>query len=333
MNKIDSISLPNVEGILEEADEWTRRPGFDGAMQRFCLEMVASHSGSRIANFGMRHTLAWAVSVMIVYLDYRRAEGVTFSEIVRFCEAGGLGSRKAVRSVIDGLLSIGLLTVQSKPGDRRAKRLRPTDTLFELHYDNLAARLAALEMLQPQSVPATQAARRPSTLLAFLGGNVEAYARLKFRLYDQFPEVSAFMDRTCGYIILLDLLRQATAHGGAPVIVEALPVEMAARFHVSRAHVRKLLQEARDNGWFGLKPGGRQIVFHPVFYSRIRLWIGAEFAWMWRLVGQAPELSAPIATEKLGTMAPAQTMIAQPPRPTFLGSVTSDARVLPARKT
>jgi len=285
MRHSESIPAPDVEGILEEAELWTELPLFDYAMKRFCFEMVAFHGGSRIANLGMGHTLAWAAAVLIVYLDHQRAEGVTSTEILRLCDAGGIGGRKAVGSAIDALRSAGLVSIHPKPNDARAKRLRPTAALFDLHHDNLAARLTALEILQPLSAPASEVARRLPTLLAFLGGNVEAFARTRFRLYDKFPEVRAFMDRSCGYMILLDLLRRVHFPGDEPLTSEASPSHLAAQFHVSRAHVRKLLQNAHENGWI-LAPEGGQIILDPRFFRRMRLWIGAEFVWMWRLVGR-----------------------------------------------
>jgi hypothetical protein len=278
------VAPPSSAGLVEEAAELTKRPGFDAAMLRFCEALVAFHSGRRVANLGAGRTLSWAVATLIVYLDHGEARGVDFTQILRLCEAGGLGARKAVKRVIDTQVATGLVTREARPEDARARRLRPAPALLALHHESLAARLGALELVQPLWGPARRIAHEPPTLMAFLGGNVEAFARAGFRLYDAFPEVRAFMDRACGYLILLELLRQAST-GERDAAASA--TRLAERFDVSRAHVRKLSDMARANGWLAGARERGDFALDPAFVGRLRLWIGAEFVWTWRLVALA----------------------------------------------
>lgn len=284
MEQLGPISAPDLTGIHEEALAWTRRDGFDRAMAVFCEEMVAFHSGRQVANLGMGHTLIWAIAALIVYFDQARPEGVTFTEIAHLCEAGGLGGRKAAKSAIDALRSGGLVTALPRPEDRRARRLRPTQKLLDLEHDNIVGRLKALELTQPLPGRAEELGRGPRALHAFLGGNVEAFVHARFRLYDGFSEVQAFMDRSCGYMILLDLLRRAHAGEDDLAMTEASPSDLSARFDISRAHVRKLLTRAHERGWIAAELETGRIRLDPGFHRRMRHWIGVEFVWMWRLV-------------------------------------------------
>ena len=283
----ERVTPPSTAGLMAEAQAWTRRPAFDAALRRFCEGMVAFHSGRRVANVGLGRTLNWAAASFVVYLDHARPEGVGFSQILQICAAGGLGGRKAVRHALDALIATDLARLHDRPDDARVRRLRPTPALLALHRESLAARLSALELVQPLWAPGREIARDPAALYAFLGGNVEAFATARFRLYDEFPEVRAFMDRACGYLILLDLLRAAPF--GARDADYARASRLAEAFHVSRAHVRKLLAMAQAQGWLVEGPRRGDVALSPAFAARLRLWIGAEFVWLSRLVeGAAP---------------------------------------------
>jgi hypothetical protein len=54
--------------------------------------------------------------------------------------------------------------------------------------------------------PAMEWARTEGVLAAFVRGNVEAYRRERHILFEHFPEVRSFMDRHCGYHILMEAL-------------------------------------------------------------------------------------------------------------------------------
>lgn len=65
------------------------------------------------------------------------------------------------------------------------------------------------------------------------------------------------------------------------------PSTIAARFDISRTHVRKLLILARDKGWLRLELSDDRIALAPTFNQRLRLWVALEFVWTWRLVSSS----------------------------------------------
>ena len=175
-----------------------------------------------------------------------------------------------------------MIAAEDEPGRGLPRRLRPTPKLIETMHQNLTVRLAAIERVIPWPAPAAEWARAPGVLAAFVGGQVAAYSQENFLLFDCFPEVRAFMDRHCGYLVLLDALgrAEATTEGAA---ASAPPSEVARKFAISRAHVRKLFGAAAAHGWLVYEPGGR-IAFSAESYGRLRLWIGHEFVWTRRLL-------------------------------------------------
>jgi hypothetical protein len=284
MKQKDPSFGPDLAGLQNEALALQQHPNFDRALAAFCSGMVGFHTGRRLANIGLGHTLGWAISVLVIYLDHAAPEGTTAAQLVKLCTSGSLSGAKAVKGSIRVLLALKLVEKEAHRTDRRAKRLRPSELLLQIHHDNIVARLTALEFVQPLPQPAIRWGRERSVLLSYFGGNTKAFARSKFRLYDGFPEIRAFMDRASGYPILLDILNSVTATTNGGIAATASPSAIAARFDISRAHVRKLLAMACDNGWMEFQKERNQILIERNFHQRLRHWIALEFVWIWRLV-------------------------------------------------
>ncbi|MGJ4890698.1 hypothetical protein ACQR1Y_21055 [Bradyrhizobium sp. HKCCYLRH3099] len=287
MKQRDSNSAPDRAALDQEARALRSHPDFDRAVRAFCQGMIETHAGRRLANIGLGHTLGWAVAVLIVYLDHVSPEGTTSSQLIELCTNGGLAGPKAVKGAIQTLLSFDLIGQDDHPTDGRATRLRPLPLLLDIQSDNVAARLAALETVQPLPAPAHEWGRQRHVMLAFYGGNVEVFARHRFRLYDGFPEIQAFMDRASGYLLLLELLQNCGPTDGIGVLTAVQPSILAPRVDVSRTHLNKLLAAARDQGWLTLGPRRGEVLLDAGFYQRLQHWIALELVWTWWLVRAA----------------------------------------------
>jgi hypothetical protein len=91
------------------------------------------------------------------------------------------------------------------------------------------------------------------------------------------------MDRTCGYIVLLELIAKASDEGGV-IRSQVSPSDAAARFGISRAHVRKLLALGTAQAWLTSAGKGGQVNLNPATWHKLRRWIALELAWVQRLV-------------------------------------------------
>ena len=271
---------PDRARLVEEAQVLTAHPAFDDALHAFCRSLTEFHAVSRRA--GIVDTITWAIAVFVMHCDASEPKGANASRLVAVFRSGGLSGAAAARNAIDSLIHCGMIAVGDEAGPGLPRRLSPTPKLIETMLENLTVRLAAIEQVIPWPAPAQTWARSPGVLAAFLGGQVAAYAHENFLLFEGFPEVRAFMDRHCGYLVLLDALgrAEATTEGAT---AWAPPSEVARKFAVSRAHVRKLFNHAAAHGWLVYEPGGR-IAFSAESYGRLRLWIGHEFVWTRRLL-------------------------------------------------
>jgi len=272
----------DIDSLAAEAQSYVGHPQFDTAMQAFCGGLADFHSIARSRRTGVVDTITWAVAVLVLYLDAHAPHGANTSKIVAICAEGGLGGATAVRNAIALLRQGGMIAVDHSPGAGRAHRLHPTPGLIETMQDNLAVRFAAMEHVIAWPKPAEEWARTDGVLEAFVRGNVEAYRCDRYTLFQDFPEIRVFMDRHCGYIVLMESLAQIeiSPKGGSTVLTLS---EIAQKFTISRAHIRKLFAAAAAREWLCFESGGR-LMFRPEALARYRLWFGYEFAWARRLV-------------------------------------------------
>lgn len=284
---VEQIAMPapavDRVGLAAEAQACVEHPDFDAAMRGFCRDLSNFHSIEFFRRTGVVDTITWATAIMILYLDAYAPEQANASRIVAICEGGGLSGASAARNAIAVLRQGGMVVADHASGAGRAHRLHPTPALIDMMQRELSIRLGAMERVVAWPKPAAEWARTEGVLMAFVRKNIEAYMHEKYRLYDDFPEIRAFMDRHCGYLILMDSLpRLEVSSDGAS---GALPLsEIARKYAVSRAHVRKLFSAAAEQDWLFFETGGRLAV-PPAALDRFRLWFGHEFAWTRRLVG------------------------------------------------
>jgi hypothetical protein len=202
------------------------------------------------------------------------------------CCRGGLAGRVATQNAIHALRNRGMIEIDGAAARGAAQRLRATPKLAGRMREELSVRLQAMSPVIPWPAPAAEFALAPDVVRTFLAGNIVAYREFDFVLYSGFPEVKSFMDRRHGYVVLLHVLSRTEA-AGRFALATTPPSEIAMRFDVSRAHVRKLFAAAAARGWLNCARGGR-IDFDAGVYDRLRLWIALEFAWTrWLLLESA----------------------------------------------
>jgi hypothetical protein len=276
--------FPDLANVEDEAKQHVEHPAFDEAMLAFCRGLADFHSVALSRRAGVVDTVTWAVALLVLYLHEHAPERANASRLVAICAQGQLAGATAVRNAI-ALMRQGGMIVSDEPSTTGlAHRLRPTAALIATMQDNLAIRFSAIEPVIAWPKPAAAWARTDGVLSSFVRGNVEAYRRERHILFEPFPEVRTFMDRHCGYHILMEIIsRLAISEQGASGIVSLSGV--SDKFAVSRPHVRKLLQAASERDWLSYESSG-QLTIGAHALARYRLWFGHEFTWIRRVAGE-----------------------------------------------
>lgn len=270
--------------VTGEAEEYVSHPDFDKAMHSFCRGLADFHSVAVARRAGIVDTVTWAVALLVLYLDEHAPEKANSNQIVAICAEGPLAGATAVRNAIALLRQGGMIDRDEPRAAGLAHRLRPSSALIHTMQDNLFIRFAALEPIIAWPSPAAEWARMNGVLSNFVRGNVEAYRFDRHILFEAFPEVRIFMDRHCGYHILMEIFSclEISALGASGTISLS---DISDKFAVSRAHVRKLLIAATDQNWLSYEAGG-QVTIDPHNLARYRTWFGHEFAWIRRVAGK-----------------------------------------------
>lgn len=276
--------FPDLANMNSEAEHYVAHPDFDRAMLSFCRGLANFHSVAVARRAGIVDTVTWAVALLVLYLGEQAPESANANQIVAICAEGPLAGATAVRNAI-ALLRQGGMIVRDEPlAAGLAHRLRPTPALIETMQDNLFIRFSALEPIITWPRPAAEWARTDGVLTNFVRGNVVAYRENRHILFEAFPEIRIFMDRHCGYHILMEVLSclNISALGACGAVSLS---DISEKFAVSRAHVRKLLIAATDQNWLRYELRG-QITIAPHSLARYRLWFGHEFTWIRRVAGR-----------------------------------------------
>ncbi len=278
-----NAGFPDLTGVSDEAGRYVEHPDFDRAMLAFCRGLADFHSVALSRKAGVVDTVTWAVALLVLYLDEHAPESANASRLVAICAEGKLAGATAVRNAIALLHQGGMITRDEPSASGQAHRLHPASALIATMQDNLLIRFSAIEPVVAWPKPAAEWARTDGVLSSFVRGNVEAYRRDHHILFEPFPEVRAFMDRHCGYHVLMEIFGclEISARGASGQFSVS---DVSDKFAVSRAHIRKLLTAAAERDWISYEPGGR-VTISAQSLARYRLWFGHEFTWIRRVAG------------------------------------------------
>jgi hypothetical protein len=195
----------------------------------------------------------------------RRETWLTIGFLKQMMARFGLASGRHVDHLVARLCAVGFLEQRPSERDRRVHILAPTEKLRAHDRDWLAAHYSPLTVLYPQhdyrlvmqGDPDFQVLhRRVSPPFMALGG----------KLTLSVPDMTLFLERAGGYMVIATLLQAAMAQPDDPHA--AVPYADAGdRFGISRTHVRKLLTAAEERGLVKLHArGGHRVEILP------RLW-------------------------------------------------------------
>lgn len=249
------------------------QPEFDKALCRLSRALAAAfRSEPRLLDaIGDRGAFA----VVAAGLAFQTPSGVTLAAIQDFVVKNQLASARRVRSVAANLVRTGAVWPLRRGQDARARPLAIGGWLslaLERWHDAYVQAAAELSNLA-----ATESAESANRLEAHLKRVVARYPATGVNLASAFEDLSLFLDRKGGHLVLLELLSGALAASAQRYIGSTLSRKRIARdLGVSRAHVTLLLADAEKRGL--LHRTGTAVRLRAKIYHRARLWIAHELA-------------------------------------------------------
>lgn len=201
---------------------------------------------------------------------------LTLGRLQREVTTLGVASRNRVEAQVSCLRKYGFLTQQPHAPDRRVRLLVPNDGF--LSHDARTLDLLANGLAEFGLSP-TEASRSVSgtELHRAMRRATLPHLRGISHLIRRHPQLSPFFAHDCGYMVLLLLLRNAAAGGGRGVSTGYQ--RLAVQAGVSRTHVRRIIEAARDAGLLTTDArGGHDIGLTSAMWQAADRWFADQFA-------------------------------------------------------
>ena len=249
-------------GMYRPPEEILAHPRFSAARAAFVEAALGLYEGNAFLNRLLLEAVRQVTFNMIVQMHCRydeadRSTWPTMRLLKQEMALFGLSSPRRIEDLVAKLLRLGFLEQRSSPHDGRVRLLTPTERMMSLDLDWLAMQYRPLHVMFPdrgysqpvQRDPAFQRAQRVVAL---------SFSAKGAAIMESNPAIMLFMTRDAGVTILIKLIQMTNAAGGSAV--ELSYSDIAARFGVSRTHVRKLLQDAGRADLVHLSGEGERVV-------------------------------------------------------------------------
>lgn len=179
------------------------------------------------------------------YDENERSTWPTLKYLKESMATFGLASPRRIADLVSRLIKTGYLKQVTSSADRRIRVLRPTEKMFAQDQDWLVSHYVPLQILFP-----SPGYRPIMSRDRVFQKHHRLVSRSLFPLAGQImarnPTMMQFMTREAGMMIVIKLLQLAGPDGD---LTQAISYsDIGARFGVSRTQVRKLLQDAEENG-------------------------------------------------------------------------------------
>ncbi len=229
----------------ESMAAYRSEPGFDDCARQVAESFVALYRDNRLLNLVVNDQGRMVIGWFVISLHSEGGEGLTVSRIAALCEMHGICSAGRAAAIIGLMRATGYLVPAPAAGDRRQRRLVPTERLLTFQWSRWRAILEALRPMRPHAAEALAAIGDPAFDRAFVGDLFDHFS-WGFRFYRTTPELAELNRRKAAVLVLFSLFlaRQTGSDGRSYARLSVS--ELARRFQVSRVHVIKVLREAQD---------------------------------------------------------------------------------------
>lgn len=234
-------------------------PSLREAIKFTSHSLQGMYRGNRLLNRIMNDRGRIVFGLLCLYLSATpdgNGVGLTVTRIVDLCETTGVCSRGRAKAMLTLMQWAGYLAAAPTGANRRQRPLVPTERFLHEQVRRWRSTLGGLALMEPhaQRILAHLDDRTVfMTLMRHLGDRYRA----GFRPIHFAPQLRPLIERDAGALLAFTLINAGDADDTYPPSrALGIPVAVLAReFHVSRAHVLKLLREAELNGLIFRSPG------------------------------------------------------------------------------
>ena len=272
--------------FLAEVEAVRHHPRFPEALGRWGEPALESFDGRARDAKLVCQTARYVTLFFILHLNASADPGdpnggASMARVQERVGASGYGSASWVKLAIRTFHRSGLIEPMPPAADRRLRRFRPSAHLLELGQKALGRVLENVARVRSLPLPAGELARFPGVVENIARVTVDTYQRDGFTNLEILPEITAFLQRDFGHLILSQLVHAMREDQRLGPVSEVPIGDLSERFGISRAHIRNVLQMAEAKGWLSRQSrGGHLICLSPRFAQLCRSWVAIDLAWM-----------------------------------------------------
>lgn len=279
---MDQISFEDSSVAFQVAPfEFLSAPGFAEARDRLIAGKLAVYEGNHLFNRLILEEGRFLCYVAALSLHAGQdvaqpSTWLTLGRLQREVTELGVASRNRVEAQVSCLRKYGFLTQQPQASDRRVRLLVPSAALLARDASILGLLVSGLSDLGLSPVEGHKGPLGPDLHRAMRRATLPHLPGFS-RLIRRHLPLGPFFAHDCGYMILLLLLRGARQSDDGVVFTGYQ--RLAMQTGVSRTHVRRIVEAARDAGLVTTETrGGHDIRLTPAMWHAADRWFADKFA-------------------------------------------------------
>lgn len=256
-------------------------PEFTEARDRLIAGKLALYEGSHLFNRLILEEGRFLCYLAILALHAgqdtaQSSTWLTLGRLQREVTDLGVASRNRVEAQVSYLRKYGFLSQQSHASDRRVRLLVPSNAFLARDAKVLGLLLDGLSSLGLSPMEGRKGAPDPALHRGMRRATLAHLPDIS-RLIRRHLPLAPFLAHDCGYMVMLLLLRGARGNDGSAVTTGYQ--RLAMQTGVSRTHVRRIVEAARDAGLVETDArGGHDIKLTPLMWHAADRWFADQFA-------------------------------------------------------
>jgi len=241
------------------------------------------------------YILAFALHLHETYDPARPLSGLTLSNLQKLCVTQQVASRGRVAVAMGLMIAGGYIRRAAEGDDSRIKRYEPTARFIVVIENWTNKLLQIIDVIRPRDELARHHREDPlfGRRMRLRGTQVMLGG---WRALAPFPEISHFIHRDAGWMLLLPVIAESVRHGDGALATVSIDLAVHAKlFGVSRSHFRRLLETAWEARLLAQPPrNGASILPTPELAATFVTCMASElgYAHAWAMAAKASALQS-----------------------------------------
>lgn len=247
----------------------------------FCNHVVDTYDNFRLVGkfIGSAERYILRLHIHNLYLRYLEMAGppVRLTELKDFNRKHSLISHNAITEFVALGEYAGHLRRVRDPSDKRSRLIEPTETGMDLLKSNVVT--SSLPVLELAGCPVDRKLLENDRFVQEIILSASSKSTEIIAAYRLFPDIDRLVLKTSAWAIALRLLSSPHTVEGNPDLIVFPYVAKAEKFHISRSHVRNIIDEMASHGLVvAHQKGGKIVEILPRLRNTIDSYLALRFA-------------------------------------------------------